>query len=977
MKGNVYIVSKTHLDLGYTNLAKRVLEKYMEQYIPKAIEVAKEVNKDGRKFIWTLGSWLIDAALKDEDKSRAKALEDACMRGDIVAHAMPFTIQSELADMTLFEDGLKIVKELDKKFNRNTISAKMTDVPGHTIGIVPLLAKYGIKLLHIGVNKSSAIPDVPPCFVWQSGDSQVVVIYEGSYGKTFMHPLLEDVLVFDHSMDNCGPSDAKKTLKHFNKIKRQFKDYNVMAGTLDDIAEKLWQIKDSLPVVEQEIGDSWIHGISSDPYKYGAVKMLEDMRSEWLRKKLISPDSEAYKTFSSNLLCLIEHTAGRGILNAFRDYDNYLKPDFLEARKADAKIKRYGIFRLPFLRDYMAKKSGKGRYSRMEMSWAEQREYITKAIEALPMKLYREAAAKLRMLRPKECTYPEGKELGIGSSIKCGKWKMEINGYGAPKNLLYNNKYIIKDNTSSLVDYKSIGPEEYDYWLEHYQRDLWKNFTWAIPDFGRPKLKKVAKYYPQGVFPYNFVDAVYDKTADFERITVKLAGKKQVMPQLGMPRNLTVQYIFYGESMQLRLEWTDKDVSRLPEEIWLHLGISPEQNDIIYRKLGVDVNPYNVVPNGGRNLSVTEHIDFAMEGKKYRLVPAQSIPVSLGRGKLLRFDNVFEDSKEGISFLLENNIWGTNYPLWYEDNASMWFDLAPISEIEKGIKFYQPKLKLDAIPSALKKSKYDDLEEKPDLSGKNIKEDGEKKKANTKKKSNKKDIIEEPFDEDDEPKIMPSLGTSSLGRTSKLGSDDIEIGKDGKIVEPQFDDEPVKISVAPRQRGVIDFGHTSDTKIEEPKDDDEKPKLSIKPRTNRFMTLQSDENDEDILKEFKSLVEPKDEKIEEKKSTKKETKKSTSSSTSKKSKAVDNAKSSQLKSTKDKEEKALKSQKSEKAASTSKSANSQKATKSTKEGTSTSLKKTAEKSASKTTSNSKTSSKSSPSSKSSKTSTNSKTKKSE
>lgn len=836
MKGNVYVVSKSHLDLGYTNLAQRVVEKYIEQYIPQAIEVAKELNGDGKKFVWTISSWLLDRALKDEDETRVKALEEACRRGDIAAHAMPFTMQSELADVTLFEDGLKIVKELDERFGRNTVSAKMSDVPGHTIGIVPLLAKYGIKLLHIGVNKGSAIPDVPLCFVWQSGESKVVVIYEGCYGDSFMHPLIDDIVIFDHTADNSGPCDAKKTLKNFEKIKRKYKDYNVVAGTLDDIAEKLWEIKDNLPVVTEEIGDTWIHGASSDPYKYGAIKMLEDMRTEWLRKKLISPDSKAYKDFTSNLLCLTEHTAGRGVLNAFRDFDNYLKPDFLEARKADAKISRYGIFRLPFLKEYMIKRAGKGRYTRMEKSWIEQRDYVTKAIESLPMKLYREALARIKMLRPEKCTFPDGKELRIGESVKCGKWKLELNGYGAPKNLVYNNKYIIKDNAKSLVDYKSIGPQDYEFWLEHYNRDMMKNFWWVIPDFARPKLKRVAKYYPQGIFPYNFSDAVYDKGKDFERVTVKLTGKKQIMPQLGMPRNLTVQYIFFGESMQLRLEWTDKDVSRLPEEIWLHFGISPEEKDIFYRKLGVDVNPYNIVANGARNLSVTEYIDFASDGKKYRLVPAQSVPVSLGRGKLLRFDNVYEDSKEGISFLLENNIWGTNYPLWYEDNASMWFDLAPLSEVEKGIKFYEPKLKLNAIPDCLKKNALDDLEEKPDLSGRKAIEEG-LKKGKAKVKAGKT-VIEEPTD------------------------DDIEIGKDGKIIEPSFDDEEQKPKLSmPRQRGFINLDEpsvnkTADKKpdIEEPRDDDKSTiKLTIAPRNNRWVTLQSDDDDD-----LGKIEEPKD-----------------------------------------------------------------------------------------------------------------------
>ena len=30
---------------------------------------------------------------------------------------------------------------------------------------------------------------------------------------------------------------------------------------------------------------------------------------------------------------------------------------------------------------------------------------------------------------------------------------------------------------------------------------------------------------------------------------------------------------------------------------------------------------------------------------------------------------------DGISYVLYNNVWGTNFPLWYEDNASFEFEI--------------------------------------------------------------------------------------------------------------------------------------------------------------------------------------------------------------------------------------------------------------------------------------------------------------
>ena len=46
------------------------------------------------------------------------------------------------------------------------------------------------------------------------------------------------------------------------------------------------------------------------------------------------------------------------------------------------------------------------------------------------------------------------------------------------------------------------------------------------------------------------------------------------------------------------------------------------------------------------------------------------------KGKILEFDNKKEDiRKDGISFVLYNNVWGTNFPLWYEQNARFEFKI--------------------------------------------------------------------------------------------------------------------------------------------------------------------------------------------------------------------------------------------------------------------------------------------------------------
>ena len=143
----VIVVSKTHLDIGFTDFAENIKKKYINEYIPSAIDLATKVNKNNEKnFVWTTGSWILREALEFSNEADKEKLYNAIKNGDIAPHGLPFTTHTELLDVDTLEYGISIVDELDEIRGRKTISAKMTDVPGHTKGLVTLLYKKGIKL---------------------------------------------------------------------------------------------------------------------------------------------------------------------------------------------------------------------------------------------------------------------------------------------------------------------------------------------------------------------------------------------------------------------------------------------------------------------------------------------------------------------------------------------------------------------------------------------------------------------------------------------------------------------------------------------------------------------------------------------------------------------------------------------------------------------------------------------------------------
>ena len=661
----VIVVSKTHLDLGFTDYAENIKQKYIHSFIPDAIDLAEKVNTADKKyFIWTTGSWILKETLKNPTQ-KAK-LEKAIKDGNIVPHAMPFTTHTELLDVDSLDYGLTFVDELDKIRGRKTISAKMTDVPGHTKGLVSILAKHGIKLLHIGVNGASALVDVPPCFVWKNGEDEVVVIYSGDYGGAFKCDLVDEVLYFDHTLDNHGVPSPQKVLDKINKIQSEYPGYEVTAGTIDDFAEVIWEVREKLPVFQGEMGDSWIHGSATDPYKSAALRTLIKLKNECLNDGSLTHDSEEYKNLMDAILCTAEHTCGMDSKTYFSDYGNYLKREFVKARKAD-KVKfnhlfcdlPQSIFPLVSLFDGRRKR---GYYSVIEKSWAEQRAYIDLAVSALSDKHEYIAKAELSKLIP---TSPVEISANSIDTVQAGEWTLRINKNGGIGSLKFGNEEIIKENNEPFFTYRSFCNEDYKYWLTHYSRNLEETAVWALGDFARPGLNRVEGKYPSGRFPYSV-----DKAAASDgKIIVNLVCEKKLCDELGAPRLIQVIYTLSENGLKMDVSWYNKDANRLTEAIYMHLFPA---DDVQLKKAGCLVTPNEVTHNGSKNLHAVQSVEMG----DFEIINHHSPLVSVGKGKILEFDNKFEDvKKDGLSFVLYNNVWGTNFPLWYEDNAKFAFEI--------------------------------------------------------------------------------------------------------------------------------------------------------------------------------------------------------------------------------------------------------------------------------------------------------------
>jgi len=398
----VLVLFKTHLDIGFTDFSANVVKTYMESFIPNSVRVAKELRESGEdaRLVWTTGSWLIHEYLRTHEGPDGDEVRNAIKNGDVRWHGLPFTTHTELMSKGLFEYGISLSQRLDKQFGKKTIAAKMTDVPGHTKAIIPSMKKAGIEFLHIGVNPASTVPCVPSLFRWQADNGEMLnVMYQGDYGDFNEIGNTGIAIYFAHTGDNQGVQSPDVIINIFKDLRQKMPDAEIVAADLNDVAMVVREIEDTLPIITDEIGDSWIHGVGTDPKKVSGFKALCRFFDEL-------PEGEDKETLARGLIMIPEHTWGMNINKHLGDRENYERDSFNELRKKAAN------------------------YKNLEASWREQRAYLTNAVNEMSEE-NREKALKLLAETERENGHTCDKEnIPAGTEIKLGDYTFIFNPQG-------------------------------------------------------------------------------------------------------------------------------------------------------------------------------------------------------------------------------------------------------------------------------------------------------------------------------------------------------------------------------------------------------------------------------------------------------------------------------------------------------------------------------------------------------------------
>lgn len=688
----IFMVFKTHFDIGFTDLAENIIGQYAHSMLGDVIETCEGTRDLGDlRYVWTMPSWPLTVMQQNEDKR--ETLDRLVRDGQIAFHALPFTEHFDFGSLEDTIDGLKHAVRLSKEYGLPLpVSAKMTDVPGHGRALPMLLARAGVKFLHLGCNEFATPPSVSPLFFWEGPDgSRVLTMYnKGGYGSSMVPPENWPYPVWMalmHTHDNCGPQSAEMIREMVGEARAIYPDAEIRCGTMDDFYHALAECDLSdLPVVTGDLADSWIHGAGSYPAEVRAVRgARRDLTAAGAAALAVgTADKQALMQAldcAGDALCLFdEHTWGLDVktwMNPERAYD---KQTFLEKKDSEE-------------------------YQRMERSWDEQRARAytaqTAAQQALntvqsgedclvfnpngsaftgwvPAKADLPGAVELCGT---PCVYAENVPALGTAPVADREWKPAAH-------TLENHRYRltidpVAGQITELYDKKlghallrardgaGVFAYQYDVYsaddLTEYLRTYAYRFSdWGVRDNGRD-------HYPE--CPHSTFRPKCTAIEE-EGYTVTLTYASAAWEAYGDAKTIRVSVALppAGEEILVRVQAQDKQETPYVESGTLLMPLAEEAPRYRLNKNGDLIDPAgDIVPCANHALYCLEAFACAEGAQDGLCVVTQDTALcAIGETGIYTYRKQYEAHDPVLYFNLYNNMWGTNFPQWIGGKKLSW-----------------------------------------------------------------------------------------------------------------------------------------------------------------------------------------------------------------------------------------------------------------------------------------------------------------
>jgi len=319
-----------------------------------------------------------------------------------------------------------------------------------------------------------------------------------------------------------------------------------------------------------------------------------------------------------------------------------------------------------YSRNSLRRSLDKKSFRKVEESWREQREYISTAVRALPSQCQQEAVIRLDELKPKPFINKGGRSQVSGERVQIGNCELSLDPIdGSICHLRKAGcRRLIADPTHRLAcfGYQTFSALDYERYYRQYCTNDW---GWAQRDFKKFGL-------PASALSGWHVPHLRRLVLKEGKLHAELEFGSEAR-RAGAPGKSVISIAPHEQGLSVELRWFDKPANRMPEAFWLKF--SPRLRagaTVTFEKLGVSIDPKEVVRKGNRHLhAVTGPVRLG----ELSILSLDAALVAPGKPQLLDFNQKQSSYREGVSFNLYNNVWGTNFPMWYSEDALFRFDL--------------------------------------------------------------------------------------------------------------------------------------------------------------------------------------------------------------------------------------------------------------------------------------------------------------
>ena len=490
---------------------------------------------------------------------------------------------------------------------------------------------------------------------------------------------------FAHGRDNHPPQNGEAVAAAYKHLQRKYPNAEVIGATLDDYAREIWDARASLPVVTEELGDTWIHGIASHPERVASYKTMCRLRDKWISEDRFDPEENPrHDRFNRLIMCVPEHTWGIMV-------DGLYGPEIvsdLQNDRFDASESEHGVAWQRTTNAWEGdgfsalRRSADGR--RIEDSWAEQVGYVLRAVDQLSEPQRSEAQQALAELRPEPFQNREGwSEVDPSQPVETNRFKVDINsGSGAIVGLedrVTNRRWASRRHPIGVFRFENFARSDFDRFARQYLRKKKTTAWWSVMGFtklGMDPDREIAHrvWEPE-------VAGIWTRSdpAGTEILT-RLIYPDEAVTRFGAPQevNLVSRLSSTDPRIDFEVRWFGKPAARYPAACWV--GISPivdAPSEWLFTKMGVPISPLEVIRRGNRRLHAVEEVIYPGSGPRPDCVirPLDSPLCAPGRPSLTDFNQRQPGLAGGFWFNLWNNVWNTNFPYWHRGDCRFRFEM--------------------------------------------------------------------------------------------------------------------------------------------------------------------------------------------------------------------------------------------------------------------------------------------------------------